>query len=79
MARPMLSLLAQRWMEATVSVAVTGLPSENLRPLRRVNDPSVPSLEVLYFSTFIGNDLALQFRYYLIYYVIFIRRLFGRA
>src|ERR1035437_4840875 len=54
MARPMLSRAVQRCMEATVSAAVTGLPSENLRPDRNVKVHSLPSFEVVYFSTICG-------------------------
>ena len=58
----MLSLLAQRWMEATASAAVTGVPSENFRPGRRVKLHSLPSLLVLYFSTIWGLGTPLSSR-----------------
>ena len=54
MARPMLSFEVQRCIEATTSVEVTAVPSENLRLGRRVKVQSLPSFEVVHLSTICG-------------------------
>ena len=54
MAPPKVSRDAQRWIDATASAGVTGLPSENFRPGRSVKVHCNWSFDVVYLSTICG-------------------------
>ena len=51
---PRVSFLAQRWIDATQSSALTGVPSLNFRPGRSVKLQLLPSSEAVQLSTICG-------------------------